>query len=84
MNQTARPRSATTTPMAIRPTSFVVNSESKPGATYRVQLLDCECPDFTYRKANRPEDPFCKHIKQAMSVAGWQVPGDGQVWIVLG
>jgi len=77
-------RSATTAPMAIRPTAFKVNSESQPGVVYDVQLPDCTCPDFSYRKANRPEDPFCKHIRQAMSVAGWQVPGSGVIVIAIG
>ena len=77
-------RSATITPMAIRPTAFKVNSESQPGVVYDVQLPGCTCPDFSYRRANKPEDPFCKHLKQAMSVAGWQVPGGGAIVIVIG
>jgi len=76
-------RSATTAPMALRPTSFKVNSASTPGVTYDVQLPDCTCPDFQYRRANTPGQPFCKHIKQAMSVAGWQVPGSGQIVIII-
>jgi hypothetical protein len=70
--------------MYLRPTAFEVASESKPDVTYRVQLPDCECPDFRYRRANNgqplarvpsvPAGPFCKHLIKAFSVAGWQLP----------
>jgi len=79
-----RPRTATTTPMAVRPTAFKVRSETKPDIVYNVQLPDCDCPDFSWRRANKPEDPFCKHLKQALSVSGWQVPGSGRIVIVIG
>jgi len=69
------------TVMALRPTAFEVQSETDPERTYRVQLPDCWCPDFRYRRANPPEgrparleDFFCKHLWQAFKAAGWQVP----------
>jgi len=64
----------TTRQMILRPTSFEVSSESKPGVTYRVQLPDCDCPDFRYRRTHNPDSPFCKHLLLAFAQAGWQLP----------
>jgi hypothetical protein len=63
-----------TTGLAVRPTSFVVASETDPSRTYHVQLPDCDCDDFRYRRVNKPEDPFCKHLRRAFAYAGWQLP----------
>jgi hypothetical protein len=60
--------------MYLRPTAFVVASESKPDVTYRVTLPDCECPDFKFRKSSKPGS-LCKHLRAAFTAAGWKVPG---------
>jgi hypothetical protein len=60
--------------MFLRPTAFEVASETRPDVTYRVQLPDCTCPDFKYRKSHKP-GTFCKHITAAFTAAGWQLPG---------
>jgi hypothetical protein len=73
---------STASAMALRPTAFEVQSQTNPAVTYRVQLPDCDCKDFRYRRANPPavvtriEDLFCKHLVQGFRVAGWQLPAE--------
>lgn len=59
--------------MAIRPTEFEVESETKAGVTYTVWLPYCSCPDFRYRRTT-PGNPFCKHLLRAFELGGWHLP----------
>jgi arylamine N-acetyltransferase len=60
-------------PLAVRPLTAEVRSETDPNKAYTVTLPQCRaadgspCPDFFYRRGN-PTSPFCKHLKAAMGI----------------
>lgn len=80
MNQTdTRARRSQNQPLAVRPLTAEVRSETDPNRAYTVVLPQCHdaqgnpCKDFYYRRGTL-QDPFCKHLRAAMGL----VPEGGQ------
>src|SRR3954453_23993937 len=80
MNQTdTRARRSQNQPLAVRPLTAEVRSETDPNRAFPVVLPQCHdaqgspCKDFYYRRGTL-QDPFCKHLRAAMGL----VPDGGQ------
>lgn len=80
MSQTdTRTRRPQNEPLAVRPLTAEVRSETDPNKAYTVVLPQCHdaqgnpCKDFYYRRGTL-QDPFCKHLRAGMGL----VPEGGQ------
>jgi len=75
----ARTRLPQNQPLAVRPLTVEVRSETDPNVAYTVTLPYCPCRDFHNRRGNLAlglESLLCKHLRAALGLVGIQPQTD--------